>query len=67
MLTVILCLDHFLESDTDLHSWESLVTILEDPICADIILEIGMPVMVNFRSILTLLFYRRPLGTNGNY
>ncbi|KFY71185.1 hypothetical protein V498_10160, partial [Pseudogymnoascus sp. VKM F-4517 (FW-2822)] len=23
------CLDHFLESDTDLHSWESLVMILE--------------------------------------
>ena len=40
------CLNHFLEGDTDLHAWESLVMILPDPICQDILLDIGMPVRI---------------------
>lgn len=39
------CLDHFLESDTFLHSWEMIARILKDPSCRDIILDIGVPVM----------------------
>ena len=35
------CLDHFLESDTFLHSWEMIARILKDPSCRDIILDIG--------------------------
>jgi len=35
------CLDHFLESDTFLHSWEMIARILKDPACRDIILDIG--------------------------
>ncbi|RPA75542.1 glutamine-dependent NAD(+) synthetase with GAT domain-containing protein [Ascobolus immersus RN42] len=39
------CLDHFLESDTYLHSWEMLADILQHEDCQDILLDIGMPVM----------------------
>lgn len=38
------CLDHFLEADTELHSWESLAEIIAHPDCQDILLDIGMPV-----------------------
>ncbi|KAI5780823.1 hypothetical protein EDC01DRAFT_620360 [Geopyxis carbonaria] len=38
------CLDHFLEGDTYLHSWEMLVRILTHDDCQDILLDIGMPV-----------------------
>jgi NAD+ synthase (glutamine-hydrolysing) len=39
------CQDHFYESDTLLHSWEVLVDLLTSPICQDILVDIGMPVM----------------------
>ncbi|BFZ53134.1 glutamine-dependent NAD(+) synthetase [Savitreella phatthalungensis] len=39
------CLDHFLESDTYLHSWEMLGKILADPSTHGILLDIGMPVL----------------------
>ncbi len=39
------CNDHFLESDTFLHSWEVLACLLENPICRDIIIDVGMPVV----------------------
>lgn len=38
------CLDHFLEGDTYLHSWEMLGRILADTTCHGILLDIGMPV-----------------------
>ncbi|TVY37578.1 Glutamine-dependent NAD(+) synthetase [Lachnellula subtilissima] len=38
------CLDHFLESDTLLHTWESLAEIIVHPDCQDILLDIGLPV-----------------------
>lgn len=39
------CEDHFLESDTLLHSWEVLLELLISPVCKDIIVDVGMPVM----------------------
>jgi hypothetical protein len=39
------CLDHFLESDTDLHAYESLVDILNDPASMDILL-VPIPFLV---------------------
>ena len=36
------CADHFLESDTYLHSWEMLLQILKNPACQDIIVDVGM-------------------------
>ncbi|XP_076445910.1 glutamine-dependent NAD(+) synthetase-like [Babylonia areolata] len=39
------CADHFLESDTYLHSWEMLTQIMKNPTCQDIIVDVGMPVM----------------------
>lgn len=39
------CEDHFYESDTFLHSWEVLLELLTSPICKDIIIDVGMPVM----------------------
>jgi len=39
------CEDHFLESDTLLHSWQVLETLLEHPECQGILIDVGMPVM----------------------
>ncbi|XP_035219009.1 glutamine-dependent NAD(+) synthetase-like [Stegodyphus dumicola] len=39
------CGDHFYESDTFLHSWEVIQKLMQDPICKDIIVDVGMPVM----------------------
>ncbi|EIW67818.1 hypothetical protein TREMEDRAFT_39964 [Tremella mesenterica DSM 1558] len=39
------CLDHFLEGDTVLHSWEVLARILQSEEAKGIVCDIGMPVM----------------------
>lgn len=39
------CEDHFHESDTYLHSWEAFLEILTAPLCKDMLIDIGMPVM----------------------
>lgn len=39
------CEDHFYESDTFLHSWEVLLELLTSPLCKDIMVDVGMPVM----------------------
>ncbi|XKL66570.1 hypothetical protein PGB90_009990 [Kerria lacca] len=39
------CEDHFLEGDTLFHSWEVLLELLINPLCQDIIIDVGMPVM----------------------
>ena len=39
------CEDHFLESDTLLHSWEVVVELLKSPATRDMLLDVGMPVM----------------------
>ncbi|KAL2076248.1 hypothetical protein VTL71DRAFT_1191 [Oculimacula yallundae] len=71
------CLDHFLESDTCLHSWESLADIIQDPVCEDILIDVGMP--IKHRNVLyncRVIFYNkqilliRPklsLANDGNY
>ncbi|KAF2144066.1 uncharacterized protein K452DRAFT_316825 [Aplosporella prunicola CBS 121167] len=71
------CLDHFLESDTFLHSWEMMAKILSDQSCYGILLDIGMPVMHrNVRYNARALCYNgqilliRPklwLANDGNY
>ncbi|GMM32918.1 glutamine-dependent NAD(+) synthetase [Saccharomycopsis crataegensis] len=71
------CLDHFLENDIFLHSWEMLTTILTNKDCFDILLDIGMPIMhKNVRYNCRVLAYNgkiifiRPkmwLANDGNY
>ncbi|XP_050532242.1 glutamine-dependent NAD(+) synthetase [Daktulosphaira vitifoliae] len=39
------CEDHFLESDTLLHSWQVLVEIMMHQSSADIMVDVGMPIM----------------------
>ncbi|XP_069760732.1 glutamine-dependent NAD(+) synthetase isoform X2 [Narcine bancroftii] len=39
------CADHFLESDTVLHSFQMLAELLVSPITEDIICDVGMPIL----------------------
>lgn len=39
------CADHFYESDTLLHCFQVLKSLLEDPLTQDIICDVGMPIM----------------------
>ncbi|KAK9728677.1 NAD synthase [Popillia japonica] len=39
------CEDHFYESDTLLHSWEVLLELLTAPLCENMLIDVGMPVM----------------------
>ncbi len=39
------CEDHFLEHDTLIHSWEALAEILKGGYTADILCDIGMPIL----------------------
>jgi NAD+ synthase (glutamine-hydrolysing) len=50
------CSDHFLESDTVLHCWESIAKILTHPDCRDILIDLGSPV-VHVRQSLACLEY----------
>jgi len=71
------CLDHFLEGDTFLHSWEMLAKIIDHKDCQDILLDIGMPVRHrNVRYNCRVLVYSRKLllirpkmwlANDGNY
>jgi len=71
------CLDHFLEGDIFLHSWEALAQIIGDPACRDIVLDIGMPVRhKNVRYNCRVICYNRKivlirpkmwLANDGNY
>ncbi|KAI4260999.1 MAG: hypothetical protein L6R42_003795 [Xanthoria sp. 1 TBL-2021] len=71
------CLDHFLEGDIFLHSWEALATIINDDACQDIVLDIGMPVRhKNVRYNCRIISYNRKiilirpkmwLANDGNY
>ena len=38
------CYDHFLESDTELHSWQVLAEILQSDVTNGILCDLGMPV-----------------------
>ncbi|KAH8832775.1 hypothetical protein DL96DRAFT_1458937 [Flagelloscypha sp. PMI_526] len=71
------CLDHFLEGDTVLHSWEVLAKILSSDEAMDIVCDIGMPiihknviyncrVIIHNRKIL-LIRPKMWLANSGNY
>jgi hypothetical protein len=47
------CLDHFLENDTYVHSWEMLCRIISHEDCQDILLDIGMS-FLPLRDVLTV-------------
>lgn len=56
------CLDHFLEGDTFLHSWEMLARIIDHPDCQDILVDVGMPVRHrNVRYNCRVIFYNRKI------
>lgn len=56
------CLDHFLEGDTFLHSWEMLARIIQDPVCQDMLVDVGMPVRHrNVRYNCRVIFYNKKI------
>lgn len=56
------CEDHFHESDTFLHSWEVLLELLTAPLCKDILVDVGMPVMhKNVAYNCRVIFYNRSI------
>ncbi|XP_017275047.1 glutamine-dependent NAD(+) synthetase [Kryptolebias marmoratus] len=56
------CADHFFESDTLLHSFQALKTLLESPVAQDILCDVGMPVMHrNVRYNCRVLFLNRKI------
>ena len=71
------CYDHFLESDTELHSWQVLAEILQSNLTDGILCDVGMP--VSHRSVLyncriavmhRRILHIRPkiwLANDGNY
>lgn len=71
------CYDHFLESDTELHSWQVLAEILQSDLTDGILCDVGMP--VSHRSVLyncriavmhRRILHIRPkiwLANDGNY
>ncbi|XP_039281305.1 glutamine-dependent NAD(+) synthetase [Nilaparvata lugens] len=71
------CEDHFYEGDTLLHSWEVLLELIISPICRDMIIDVGMPVMhknctyncrvVFFNRKILLIRPKMRLCDNGNY
>ncbi|KAL8856647.1 MAG: hypothetical protein Q9178_006714 [Gyalolechia marmorata] len=71
------CLDHYLEGDIFLHSWEALTEIIDHNACQDIVLDIGMPIRhKNVRYNCRVICYNRKivlirpkmwLANDGNY
>ncbi|KAH8421135.1 hypothetical protein KR222_004675 [Zaprionus bogoriensis] len=71
------CEDHFRESDTFLHSWETLLEIMMSPFCENILVDVGMPVMHQnvayncriafFNRQLLLIRPKMALCDDGNY
>ncbi|KAH3687280.1 hypothetical protein WICPIJ_001742 [Wickerhamomyces pijperi] len=71
------CLDHFLETDTYLHSWEMYGSILANPETFGILLDIGMPVihknvryncrMISYDGKILLIRPKLWLANDGNY
>ncbi|TAQ88217.1 hypothetical protein B7494_g3469 [Chlorociboria aeruginascens] len=70
-------LDHHLEGDTFLHSWEVLAEIIADPVCKDMLIDVGMGVRhrnvrYNCRVIFTfkkiyLIRPKKSLANDGLY
>lgn len=71
------CHDHYLESDTLLHSWEVLGKLLSDRTLDDILIDTGMPVLHNntryncrvviLNGQILLIRPKRFLANDGNY
>eukprot|EP00047_Mylnosiga_fluctuans_P012117 m.24499 g.24499 ORF g.24499 m.24499 type:complete len:713 (+) comp4024_c0_seq2:1253-3391(+) len=71
------CNDHFSEIDTFLHSWEVLKDVLTDPDTANILCDVGMPVMyrnvayncrvIFFNGRILLIRPKLFLAVGGNY
>lgn len=71
------CLDHFLEHDTYLHSWEMYQQIIQHEDTQGILLDIGMPIrhknvryncrLISFNSQLLLIRPKLWLANDGNY
>ncbi|EDW00290.1 glutamine-dependent NAD(+) synthetase [Drosophila grimshawi] len=71
------CEDHFLEPDTFLHSWETLLEIMMSPFCENMLVDVGMPVMhqnvayncrvVFFNRQLLLIRPKMAMCDDGNY
>lgn len=71
------CEDHFLESDTILHSWEVIREIMTDENCKDIVLDLGAPIewqgtLYNCRVFILnkkilLIRPKASLADDGNY
>lgn len=71
------CLDHFLEGDTVLHSWEILARILASQEAMDIVCDIGMPVihknviyncrLIIYNGKILLIRPKMWLANDGNY
>lgn len=71
------CLDHHLEGDTFLHSWEVVAEIISDPVCKDMLIDLGLGVRhrnvrYNCRVLCTYkkIFFIRPkqsLANDGLY
>ncbi|KUJ17506.1 glutamine-dependent NAD(+) synthetase-like protein [Mollisia scopiformis] len=71
------CLDHFLEADTTTQAWEALAMILANPVCEDILIDIGMPVwhknvlyncrIISYNKEILLIRPKLHLANDGNY
>ncbi|KAL7732308.1 hypothetical protein ACLKA6_018532 [Drosophila palustris] len=71
------CEDHFRESDTFLHSWETLLEIMMSPFCENMLVDVGMPVMHHnvayncrvafFNRQLLLIRPKMAMCDDGNY
>ncbi|KAK9456216.1 hypothetical protein V1511DRAFT_496866 [Dipodascopsis uninucleata] len=71
------CLDHFLEGDTYLHSWEMYAKLLQSEETNDILLDVGMPVMhknvryncrmISFNKHILFIRPKLWLANDGNY
>lgn len=71
------CEDHFLESDTFQHCWESLAQLLEEGVTDDLLCDFGMPILhrgarYNCRVLcyarkILLIRPKTAMADNGNY
>ena len=71
------CEDHFLETDTFAHCWESLMLLLENGASDNLVCDFGMPVLFHgvryncrilcYNERILLIRPKTALADNGNY
>ncbi|WVQ80449.1 NAD+ synthetase [Cryptococcus sp. DSM 104549] len=71
------CLDHFLEGDTILHSWEVLATILQSEEAKGVVCDVGMPIehknnnyncrVIIFNGKIVMIRPKMWMANDGNY